>query len=194
MGVAWQSQKWKLLNSSNNCLNAKLKQVIKLPSSLKDFITSLFTIIQSLRLECDHSSVNSAACSKACYEKDLTKSVAESTTCSKACYHKDSEKSHADSAACSKTCYDRDLNKSRVHTQKPVMIGILIRVMLILLYTQSLVMNRTLRQAAHIKDKGMYIFCLFTFENLCYLRYSLKPPTSSMINSYVDNVLAANFK
>ena len=45
------------LNSTNNRLesiNAKLKQVIKQNSSLKDFVTSLFTIIKSLRLERDH--------------------------------------------------------------------------------------------------------------------------------------------
>ena len=61
------------LNSTNNRLesiNAKLKQVIKRHSSLKDFITSLFTIIQSLRLERDHKAATMVQKVKVCaFEK-----------------------------------------------------------------------------------------------------------------------------
>ena len=73
MGVAWQSQKRKFLNSTNNRLesiNAKLKQVIKCHSSLKDFVTSLCTIIQSLRLERDHKAATMVQKVKVCaFEK-----------------------------------------------------------------------------------------------------------------------------
>lgn len=61
------------LNSTNNRLesiNAKLKQVIKRHSSLKDFITSLFIIIQSLRLERDHKAATMIQKVKVCpFEK-----------------------------------------------------------------------------------------------------------------------------
>lgn len=62
------------LNSTNNRLesiNAKLKQVIKRHSSLKDFVTSLFTIIQSLRLERDHKAATMIQKVKVCpFEKE----------------------------------------------------------------------------------------------------------------------------
>ena len=61
------------LNSTSNRLestNAKLKQVIKRHSSLKNFVTNLFTIIQSMRLERDHKAATMIQKVKVCpFEK-----------------------------------------------------------------------------------------------------------------------------
>lgn len=47
-------------------------------------------------------------------------------------------------------------------------------------------MKRILTQVALIKDKGIYLFVDYCSLMFGY-RYSLKPPSNSLINDYVDN-------
>ena len=106
--------------------------------------------VRSYDKDIEKSRADSAAHSKASYDKDRMKS----TVRSKLHYDKDIEKSRADSATCSKASYEKDPESGQKYPRF-IIIRMLKRAEQAVLKALGLTMRKTLRQVALVRDKCM---------------------------------------